>query len=98
MREVVASKDDAFSSLWTINFYQLPDMGQDTHYAKGDGVVHIYVQRRSYPPRLKRSSTKEEHRISRFHLLRLKEEKLSPRVKKICNRIEFLADKFALPI
>ena len=42
MREVVASKDDAFSSLWTINFYQLPDMGQDNHHAKHDNVVHIY--------------------------------------------------------
>ena len=71
MREVVALKDDASSSLWAINFYHLPDMGQDTHYAKADNVVQIYFQRRSYLPRLKRSSTKEEHRTSRFQLLRL---------------------------
>ena len=104
MREVVASKDDASSSLWAINFYHLPDMGQDTHYAKADNVVQIYFQRRSYLPRLKRSSTKEEHRISRFQLLRLWEEKIFPRDKKkyktynIYNRIQFLADKFALSI
>ena len=74
MREVVALKDDASSSLWAINFYKLPDMGQDTHYAKAHSLVHIYSQRRSYPPRLKRSSIKEEHRISRFQLLRFVEE------------------------
>ena len=77
---------------------------QDTHYAKADNVVQIYFQRRSYLPRLKRSSTKEEHRISRFQLLRLWEEKIFPRDKKkyktynIYNRIQFLADKFALSI
>ena len=83
MREVVASKDDAFSSLWTINFYQLPDMGQDTHHAKADSVAHIYVQRRSYPPRLKRSSIKEEHRISRLQLLRFVEENYPQEIKEI---------------
>ena len=36
MREVVASNDAASFSLWTINFFQLPDMGQDTHHAKAD--------------------------------------------------------------
>ena len=82
MREVVASNDAASSSLWAINFYQLPDMGQDTHYAKAHSLVHIYFQRRSYPPRLKRSSIKEEHRISRFQFLRLSEEKLPLRDKK----------------
>jgi len=29
MREVVALKDDASSSLWAINFYQLPDMAEE---------------------------------------------------------------------
>ena len=98
MREVVALKDDASSSLWAINFYQLPDMGQDTHYGKAHSLVHIYSQRRSYPPRLKRSSIKEEHRISRFQLLRFLEENNPQEIKEIYNRIEFVADKFALPI
>ena len=98
MREVVALKDDASSSLWAINFYKLPDMGQDTHYAKAHSLVHIYSQRRSYPPGLKRSSIKEEHRISRFQLLRFVEENYPQEIKEIYNRIEFVADKFALPI
>ena len=83
MREVVALKDDASSSLWAINFYQLPDMGQDTHYAKAHSLVHIYFQRKSYPPRLKRSSIKEEHRISRLQLLRFVEENYPQEIKEI---------------
>ena len=83
MREVVALKDDASSSLWAINFYQLPDMGQNTHYAKAHSLVHIYFQRKSYPPRLKRSSIKEEHRISRLQLLRFVEENYPQEIKEI---------------